>query len=71
MVVAEGVESAELLNALAGLHCDQVQGLHVGPAMPLADLTSWLGGAARAPRRAVGDTVRIFPGPHRRPPIAP
>lgn len=43
-VVAEGVEKAELLDALAALGCDQVQGLHIGPAMPVAELIAWLAG---------------------------
>jgi diguanylate cyclase (GGDEF)-like protein len=67
-VVAEGVENAELLDALAALRCDQVQGLHIGRAMPAAELTSWLAGRAGGERRrAAGDGVQIFPAPHHRP----
>jgi diguanylate cyclase (GGDEF)-like protein len=41
-VVAEGVESAEVLERLLILGCDQAQGSHIG--RPTADLRSWVGG---------------------------
>ncbi|KQX61720.1 bifunctional diguanylate cyclase/phosphodiesterase [Angustibacter sp. Root456] len=37
-VVAEGVETAEQLEALRRMRCDMVQGYHLGRPMPAADL---------------------------------
>jgi EAL domain-containing protein (putative c-di-GMP-specific phosphodiesterase class I) len=34
-VVAEGVENAEILDALMGLGCDEAQGYHLGKPMPI------------------------------------
>jgi diguanylate cyclase (GGDEF)-like protein/PAS domain S-box-containing protein len=36
-VVAEGVESAEQLELLQQIHCDEVQGFHLGRPMPAAE----------------------------------
>lgn len=36
-VVAEGVETAEVLEALRSLDCDIIQGYHIGKPMPLGD----------------------------------
>ncbi|WP_239331379.1 bifunctional diguanylate cyclase/phosphodiesterase [Frankia sp. CiP3] len=66
-VVAEGVETAELMEALTALHCDFAQGLHIGAAMPLAELTNRLREAASTPRLAVGTNARILPLHRRRP----
>jgi len=41
-VVAEGVEDRATFNMLAVLGCDVVQGWLVAPALPAADLVSWL-----------------------------
>jgi diguanylate cyclase (GGDEF)-like protein len=41
-VVAEGVESAEIMDALKELGCDYVQGYHVGEAMPAEALAAQL-----------------------------
>ena len=41
-VVAEGVESAEILERLAKLHCDRVQGFHLGRPLPPKQLEAWL-----------------------------
>ncbi|HYR63556.1 MAG TPA: bifunctional diguanylate cyclase/phosphodiesterase, partial [Actinomycetota bacterium] len=41
-VVAEGVEDRATFNMLAALGCDVVQGWLVAPALPAADLVSWL-----------------------------
>ncbi|MGB3393006.1 MAG: EAL domain-containing protein [Stenotrophomonas sp.] len=41
-VVAEGVEDARTLAALAALGCDQAQGYHIARPMPAADFTRWL-----------------------------
>jgi diguanylate cyclase (GGDEF)-like protein len=37
-VVAEGVESEEIMTTLAHLGCDQAQGYHIGAAVPAAEL---------------------------------
>ncbi len=66
-VVAEGVETAELMEALTALRCDFVQGLHTGAAMPLPELTNYLRASASAPRLAVGTNARILPLHRRRP----
>jgi len=41
-VVAEGVETQELLERLTQMGCDLAQGYHIGRPMPLADFESWL-----------------------------
>ncbi len=66
-VVAEGVETAELMAALAALRCDFVQGLYTGAAMPLPELTAYLRASESAPRRAVGTNARILPLYRQRP----
>jgi diguanylate cyclase len=45
-VVAEGVETAETWDALAGLSCDEAQGFYLGRAMPVHALAPWLGARA-------------------------
>lgn len=47
MVVAEGVESEEILAALAHLGCDIAQGYHVGKPLSVADLTARLAEQSR------------------------
>ncbi|GAB4510824.1 MAG: hypothetical protein Tsb0026_13200 [Sulfuricaulis sp.] len=42
-VVAEGVESQEILELLGRQGCDVAQGYHLGRPMPLADVTRYLG----------------------------
>jgi len=42
-VVAEGVETAETWDVLAGLSCDEAQGFYLGRAMPCEALAPWLG----------------------------
>lgn len=42
-VVAEGVESQEILDELKRMRCDIVQGYHTGRPMPLADLLKRFG----------------------------
>jgi diguanylate cyclase (GGDEF)-like protein len=42
-VVAEGVETVETWDALAGLSCDEAQGFYLGRAMPVDALAPWLG----------------------------
>jgi diguanylate cyclase (GGDEF)-like protein len=46
-VVAEGVETAEAWDALAGYLCDEAQGFYLGRAMPVDALGDWLGSRAR------------------------
>jgi diguanylate cyclase (GGDEF)-like protein len=41
-VVAEGVESAETWDTLAGLHCDEAQGFFLGRPMTANALAGWL-----------------------------
>jgi diguanylate cyclase (GGDEF)-like protein len=45
-VVAEGVESAAILEALTILGCDYAQGYHIGEAVPAPDLEARLRGEA-------------------------
>jgi diguanylate cyclase (GGDEF)-like protein len=42
-VVAEGVETAALVQRLAEMGCDEAQGYHLGKPMPLAELRGWAG----------------------------
>jgi diguanylate cyclase (GGDEF)-like protein len=41
-VVAEGVETPEAWDALAGLHCDEAQGFYLGRPMTASALAGWL-----------------------------
>jgi len=45
-VVAEGVESKKILDALAALNCDVVQGFFFSKPLPVADFQSWLNAAS-------------------------
>jgi EAL domain-containing protein (putative c-di-GMP-specific phosphodiesterase class I) len=40
-LVAEGVESAGVLTALAGLGCDVAQGHHISEPIPAAAFDAW------------------------------
>jgi diguanylate cyclase (GGDEF)-like protein len=42
-VVAEGAESADVLQALVELGCDTAQGFALAPALPADELTTWIG----------------------------
>jgi len=42
-VVAEGAESADILQALVELGCDTAQGFALAPALPADELTTWIG----------------------------
>ena len=46
-VVAEGIEDAEALALLAAWGCDEGQGFHLSPPLPLAELQPWLSGRQR------------------------
>jgi EAL domain-containing protein (putative c-di-GMP-specific phosphodiesterase class I) len=41
-VVAEGVESAEIMSELEQLRCDTAQGFHLSRPLPAAQLSLWL-----------------------------
>jgi EAL domain-containing protein (putative c-di-GMP-specific phosphodiesterase class I) len=41
-VVAEGVETEQVLDRLAELHCDIAQGYYLSRPLPAAELDSWL-----------------------------
>jgi diguanylate cyclase (GGDEF)-like protein len=45
-VVAEGVETAEVMRGLARLRCDEAQGFHVSRPLPAEQLAAWLAGQA-------------------------
>jgi diguanylate cyclase (GGDEF)-like protein len=47
LVVAEGVETVEAWDALAGIACDEAQGFYLGRAMPADALAGWLGARSR------------------------
>jgi diguanylate cyclase (GGDEF)-like protein len=40
-VVAEGVETQALLDALRDLHCDEAQGYHISKPMPASEFVAW------------------------------
>jgi diguanylate cyclase (GGDEF)-like protein len=46
-MVAEGVESARVLDQLRSFGCDQAQGYHIGRPMPATELGRWLSAHAR------------------------
>lgn len=41
-VIAEGVDSPELLETLAAMGCPILQGYHIARPMPAADFVGWL-----------------------------
>lgn len=49
-VVAEGVETASMLNALRAMGCDTAQGFHISHPAPAADMEQWM--AAHFERRS-------------------
>ena len=60
-VVAEGVESAAILQRLTDMGCDEAQGYHMSKPVPLAALQEWAarragGVAPRAAAVVVGHT---------------
>lgn len=48
-MVAEGVETANALTALAGFGCDVAQGYHMSRPLPVADFNSWCAGRPITP----------------------
>jgi len=53
-VVAEGVSSARIWDALQVLGCDEAQGFHVAAPMPAAQLLDW---ARTSPFRLIAEPV--------------
>jgi diguanylate cyclase (GGDEF)-like protein len=49
-VVAEGVESESVLEALVDLRCSSVQGFYLSRPLPAADLEAWLSSRSTTPR---------------------
>jgi EAL domain-containing protein (putative c-di-GMP-specific phosphodiesterase class I) len=49
-VVAEGVESASVLEALVDLRCNSAQGFYLSPPLPTEELGLWLGNRAAVTR---------------------
>jgi len=49
-VIAEGVEEAAILQALAGMGCDKAQGYHIARPLPVDRLADWLQAADWQPR---------------------
>ena len=56
-VVAEGVESAAVLQRLAELGCDEAQGYHMGKPMPMSELQLWVLRWKAATGKVEPDTV--------------
>jgi EAL domain-containing protein (putative c-di-GMP-specific phosphodiesterase class I) len=46
-VTAEGVETAQQLAILKGLHCDRAQGFFLARPMPAADMTNVIATSSR------------------------
>jgi EAL domain-containing protein (putative c-di-GMP-specific phosphodiesterase class I) len=49
-VVAEGVESASVLEALVDLRCNSAQGYYLGRPLPTEELGRWLSNRSTTPR---------------------
>jgi diguanylate cyclase (GGDEF)-like protein len=62
-VIAEGVESAELADALASLGCDGLQGYYIGPPVPAEHIPAWLGGGIWTMKRVTrAEPIQLRPG---------
>jgi EAL domain-containing protein (putative c-di-GMP-specific phosphodiesterase class I) len=55
-VVAEGVETAEVMDALAALECDIAQGYFISRPLPAQELSVSLRGPARKPSASSADS---------------
>jgi predicted signal transduction protein with EAL and GGDEF domain len=55
-VVAEGVETAEVMDALAALSCDVAQGYYISRPLPAQELSVSLRGPARNPSASSADS---------------
>ena len=56
-MVAEGVETAHALSALAGFGCDVAQGYHMSRPIPVADFDAWCAGRLMAPTKTLDRVV--------------
>ena len=56
-VVAEGVETQRQYEILRELGCDEVQGYHLGRALPVADFEALVASHGRLPRAAPVDAT--------------
>jgi EAL domain-containing protein (putative c-di-GMP-specific phosphodiesterase class I) len=63
-VVAEGVETAEIMDRLSSLGCDMVQGYSLSYPVPADELTAWV--EARKSERVPASAARRKPGSGRR-----
>jgi diguanylate cyclase (GGDEF)-like protein/PAS domain S-box-containing protein len=59
-VVAEGVETAIVLQRLEELGCHQVQGYYVSKPLPAEKLDTWLAESAKLPEDVAGDYQDAF-----------
>ena len=50
-VVAEGVETADVLEALRSLDCDIIQGYHIGKPVPFAEFVAGIAQEIVMPRK--------------------
>lgn len=53
-IIAEGVETAEVLERLRETGCDLAQGHHLARPLPAAQLQEWLAPSERLGEHAVG-----------------
>jgi EAL domain-containing protein (putative c-di-GMP-specific phosphodiesterase class I) len=60
MVVAEGVENAQVWDMLRKLHCDQAQGFHMGRPMPVSEFANWSAGWHAGRRASGGENVQLL-----------
>ncbi len=65
-IVAEGVETEDVLTALATVGCDVAQGYHLSRPLPVAAMDAWLDAHVAAPTR-IRDlpSLRVVPRPRR------
>jgi EAL domain-containing protein (putative c-di-GMP-specific phosphodiesterase class I) len=59
-VVAEGVETAIVLQRLEELGCHQVQGYYVSKPLPAENLDTWLAESGKLPEDVAGDYQDAF-----------
>ena len=60
--VAEGVETAEQLNMLRVVACDQAQGFYLGRPAPAVDIPALIRGLSPGPQLAVGGCGKVERG---------